>query len=94
MAHRTFAIGDVHGETSHLFKLLSCLPTLDSDDTLVFLGDYVDRGPHSADVVSFIRTLPENTKARVIALRGNHEDAWLRVVDGGWDQFVLPPGNG
>ena len=94
MAHRTFAIGDVHGETGHLFKLLSCLPTLDSGDTLVFLGDYVDRGPHSAAVVQFIRDLPENTKARVIALRGNHEDAWLRVVDRGWDQFVLPPGNG
>lgn len=94
MAHRTFAIGDVHGETEHLFKLLSCLPTLDSEDTLVFLGDYVDRGPHSSVVVDFIRQLPANTKARVIALRGNHEDAWLRVVDGGWDQFVLPPGNG
>lgn len=94
MAHRTFAIGDVHGETAHLFKLLSCLPTLDADDTIVFLGDYVDRGPHSAAVVNFIRELPENTKAQVVALRGNHEDAWLRVVDCGWDQFVLPPGNG
>jgi len=94
MAHRSFAIGDVHGDTEHLFKLLACLPTLDEEDTLIFLGDYVDRGPNSAAVVKFVRELPKNTKARVVALRGNHEDAWLRVVDHGWDQFVLPPGNG
>lgn len=94
MAHRSFAIGDVHGHAEHLFKLLSCLPSLDEHDTLIFLGDYVDRGPDSAKVVGFIRDLPRNTKARVVALRGNHEDAWLRVVDQGWDQFVSPPGNG
>jgi serine/threonine protein phosphatase 1 len=94
MAHRSFAIGDVHGDTEHLFKLLSCLPPLDEQDTLIFLGDYVDRGPDSAKVVGFIRNLPLNTKARVVALRGNHEDAWLRVVDQGWDQFVTPPSNG
>jgi serine/threonine protein phosphatase 1 len=29
-----------------------------------------------------------------VALRGNHEDAWLRVIERGWDEFVLPPGNG
>lgn len=94
MANRTFAIGDVHGETEHLFKLLSCLPTLDKDDTLVFLGDYIDRGPNSRGVIEFVRELPQNTQARVVALRGNHEDAWLRVVDQGWDEFVSPPGNG
>ena len=32
--------------------------------------------------------------AKVIALRGNHEDAWLQVVDKGWPEFVLPRGNG
>ena len=47
MTGRTFAVGDIHGETSHLFKLLSTLPTLTGEDTLVFLGDYVDRGPRS-----------------------------------------------
>src|SRR5450432_3326580 len=94
MAKRTFAIGDIHGETKHLFKLLSCLPKLDAQDTVVFLGDYVDRGPASAQVVEFVRTLPERTPAKVVALRGNHEDAWLRVIDRGWDEFVSPPGNG
>jgi len=94
MARRTFAIGDIHGETGHLFKLLACLPKLTSEDTIVFLGDYVDRGPNSAQVVDYIRNLPAQTPAKVVALRGNHEDAWLRVVEKGWDEFVLPPGNG
>jgi serine/threonine protein phosphatase 1 len=94
MAGRTFAIGDIHGDAAHLFKLLSCLPTLDESDTLFFLGDYVDRGPRSREVVDYVRLLPEQTTARVVALRGNHEDAWLRVIDKGWDEFVIPPGNG
>jgi len=94
MAGRTFAIGDIHGETAHLFKLLSCFPTLDADDTLVFVGDYLDRGPRSAQVIEYLRALPEQTPAKVVALRGNHEDAWLRVLERGWDEFVTPPGNG
>ena len=94
MAGRSFAIGDIHGELEQLFKLLSCLPTLDKNDTLVFLGDYVDRGPKSAQVVDYIRNLPSHSPAKIVALRGNHEDAWLRVLDQGWDQFVLPPPNG
>jgi serine/threonine protein phosphatase 1 len=95
MARRTFAVGDIHGDTTQLFKLLASFPELTSEDTLVFMGDYVDRGPSSAQAVDFIRRLPQETPAKVVPLRGNHEDAWLRVVDyGGWDDFVLPPGNG
>jgi len=94
MSGRTFAIGDIHGETTHLHKLLACLPELDEKDTVVFLGDYLDRGPNSKDVIEYVRTFPTRTKAKVVALRGNHEDAWLRVCQKGWDEFVLPPGNG
>jgi serine/threonine protein phosphatase 1 len=95
MAGRTFAIGDIHGDIEALFKLLSGFPELDEGDTLVFIGDYVDRGPRSADVVAFLRGLPAHTKAKVVTLRGNHEDAWLRVIDrGGWAEFVMPVNNG
>lgn len=94
MAQRTFAIGDIHGDLDHLFKLLATFPELDAEDTIVFLGDYVDRGPKSREVVEYVRTLSSQVPARVVALRGNHEDAWLRVVERGWDDFVLPPGNG
>jgi serine/threonine protein phosphatase 1 len=95
MAGRTFAIGDIHGETGHLFKLMSSFPQLDGEDTILFLGDYVDRGPRSKQVVDYVRALTAQTPARVIALRGNHEDAWLRVIDeGGWYGFTGPPTNG
>jgi serine/threonine protein phosphatase 1 len=94
MVGRTFAIGDIHGETEHLACLISRLPGLTSEDTLVFLGDYLDRGPNSKQVVQYLMKLPSQIESQVICLRGNHEDAWLRVSNKGWDEFLLPVGNG
>lgn len=93
MAGRTIAIGDIHGDLAALDRVLERLPPLDAHDTIVFLGDYVDRGPDSAGVIHRIRHL--DTPARVVALRGNHEDGWLRVARrGDWDAFVTEPSNG
>jgi len=95
MPHRTVAIGDVHGGYSELRVLLSRLPPLTADDSLVFMGDYLDRGPDSALVVDYLRNqLPTRTPATIVFLRGNHEDAWLRVVERGWPEFLAPPTNG
>jgi serine/threonine protein phosphatase 1 len=94
MAGRTFAIGDIHGDADALYKLLACFPELTTSDTIVFVGDYLDRGPKSKEVVAFIRDLPGQTPAKVVALRGNHEDAWLRVIERGWPEFTLPITNG
>ena len=94
MANRTFAIGDVHGDITALKTLLVRMPPIDSDDTIVFLGDYVDRGPRSKDVVELVRDLQKRAPAKIITLRGNHEDGWLRVLSGGWPEFVMPPPNG
>ena len=94
MSGRTFAVGDIHGEPQHLYKLLSCFPPLTTEDTLVFLGDYLDRGPRSKDVIEYLMSLPTRTPAKVVCLRGNHEGAWLKVCTEGWDEFVLPVGNG
>ena len=92
--HRTFVIGDIHGDAVALERVLGLLPALDAGDSMVFLGDYLDRGPDSATVMERVRTLHRHTPARVIALRGNHEDAWLRAVDEGFPEFVLPQQNG
>lgn len=94
MSGRTFAIGDIHGELRHLETLLSRLPALGPRDSLVFIGDYVDRGADSARVVEWLRGLPGRTPARVVTLRGSHEDAWLKVRREGWFEFVLPAPNG
>ena len=94
MPGRTFAIGDIHGDIDAVYKLLASFPELTTDDTLVFVGDYIDRGPSSKEVIDYVRRLPGETPAKVVALRGNHEDAWLRVIDRGWPEFILPPSNG
>src|SRR5262245_10537927 len=85
MAGRTFAIGDIHGDIAPLHRVLGRLPPLQADDTVVFLGDYLDRGPRSKDVVEQLMSFPGRTPAKVVCLRGNHEDAWLRVCREGWD---------
>jgi serine/threonine protein phosphatase 1 len=94
MAGRTFAIGDVHGELGQLDTLLSRLPPLQPEDTLLFIGDYIDRGPDSRGVVERVRGLAQGSPFRVVALRGSHEDAWLKVFREGWLEFLLPVGNG
>lgn len=75
----TYAIGDIHGEVTLLRRLLALLP-FRTQDTLVFLGDYMDRGEDSIAVIGELRALAQR-HARSIFLRGNHEDAWLE----GWD---------
>ncbi len=92
---RTFAIGDIHGDLEQLDILLHRLPELTKDDTLVFLGDYVDRGPDSAGVVKRVREVEAKSPAKVVCLRGNHEDAWVQIRAGKpWPEFVMPRGNG
>lgn len=91
---RTFAVGDIHGDLGALRLLFERLPELTPDDTVVFLGDYIDRGPDSAGVIAWVREFTLRTPAKVVALRGNHEDAWLQVIKEGWPEFVFPRGNG
>lgn len=77
MAGRTYAIGDVHGALKCLVELLEKLPSLGDGDTLVLLGDYVDGYPESAGVLDLVGRLMEPGGAKVVALKGNH-DEWAR----------------
>ncbi len=94
MPGRTFAVGDIHGDLEALQTLFERLPPLTVDDTVVFVGDYIDRGPDSAGVIAWVRAFADKGPAKVVTLRGNHEDAWLHVIDKGWPEFILPRGNG
>lgn len=84
----TYAIGDLHGEVSLLRQLLLLLP-YHEQDTLVFLGDYMDRGE---DSVALIRELLKFSREheRTVLLRGNHDSEWLETWDGA--NFQAPPG--
>lgn len=96
MSPRTFAIGDIHGDLHALEALLAKLPELTPKDTLVFLGDYLDRGPSSQEVIEKVRSLKESIPAKLITLCGNHEDMWIKAYRGDEASlgFLLPRGNG
>lgn len=82
---RRFAIGDIHGCAKALRTLIESIDP-QTNDELVFLGDYVDRGPDSRDVVDQVIALHD--RCRVVTLRGNHEIMLLGVTLGGLDDFV------
>ena len=68
---RTLAIGDIHGCLTALKTLLDFVAPA-SDDRLIALGDYVDRGPDSRGVLDFLIAL--HASGRLVALRGNHDE--------------------
>ncbi len=76
---RTIAIGDIHGGLKALIQLLDEI-NITPDDTLIFLGDYVDGWKDSANVVSYLIELAKQNSC--IFLRGNHDDLtyrWLKT---------------
>src|ERR1041384_1650393 len=91
----TFAIGDIHGHLSLLDRLLASLTIL-PDDTIVFLGDYVDRGPNSRGVVERVMEIKAERGDRCICLLGNHEDMmldyWRRTRGGQELRIFAVPG--
>jgi len=90
----TFIVGDIHGNATALGALLASIePELSAEDTLVFLGDYIDRGPESRGCVEQILRLRDRTQATVIGLLGNHEQWMLRTLrDFGRHSWLLGMG--
>lgn len=76
---RTIAIGDIHGCSKALRALLAILSPA-CDDTVVTLGDCVDRGPDSRGVLSQLLEL--QTRCRLVPLMGNHEIMMLAALSG------------
>jgi serine/threonine protein phosphatase 1 len=79
MSRRVIAIGDVHGCATALRALIEHLQ-LRSDDTLIPLGDCIDRGLESRQVIEQLLALRE--KCRLIPILGNHEEMMLSFLDG------------
>ncbi len=74
---RTFAIGDVHGYLTALKTLIKRLDP-QTDDTLIFLGDLIDRGYDSKGVIDLIFSLEERCK--ILCIKGNHEEMLLTAT--------------
>ncbi len=77
-----YAIGDIHGCLWALEFLLEKLPLKWGEDYLIFLGDYIDRGPDPRKVLEVVMELKETYPARVIPLLGNHEWMFLKYLEG------------
>src|SRR3712207_2121401 len=75
-SYRRIIIGDIHGHYEGLMTLLEAIaPT--SDDQVYFLGDLIDRGPDSAQVVNFVKD------SSYQCLLGNHEQMLLNILTNG-----------
>jgi serine/threonine protein phosphatase 1 len=73
----TYVVGDIHGCLGPLNQLLRKVNPR-REDEVVFIGDYIDRGPHSREVVDALLALPY----RSVFLMGNHERMLLDYLDG------------
>lgn len=111
-----YAIGDIHGRLDLLRSLIDKIrediaaTQLASEraPVVLFLGDYVDRGPASRDVISEIIALQKDPTLKVVAIRGNHDQYVLDFLENpaigpAWLDYgggvtlasygVIPPGN-
>lgn len=80
-----WAIGDIHGCLKSLERLISEISP-NENDKLIFLGDYIDRGPDSKGVVDYLIELSK--RINCVFIRGNHEQMLLDVVDNKDDTYL------
>jgi serine/threonine protein phosphatase 1 len=78
---KIFAIGDIHGCLEQLQKLILSLDIDRQNDTLLFIGDYIDRGRAGREVVEYVIQLRQEFR-NVVFLLGNHEYMLLRYLEG------------
>ena len=87
---KTCVIGDIHGCLNSLTNLLGMV--VNRADTLVFLGDYIDRGPKSRQVITTLLQLKKNTDLRLVFLKGNHEFMFYNYLTGADRSIFLQVG--
>ena len=84
---RLLAVGDIHGCYAKLVDLMEQVAPA-AEDRLVFLGDYIDRGPQSRQVIDYLIALKKRLP-RTVCLRGNHEQMLLEALTGDIDAVGL-----
>lgn len=84
--------GDIHGQLYDLFELLK-IGGMPPYTNYLFMGDYVDRGFHSVETLSFLLCLKIKFPDRFFLLRGNHESRQITQVYGFFDECIRKYGN-
>lgn len=87
-----FAVGDIHGCAGKLRKMMAKIPINFRRDTLVFLGDYIDRGEDSYGVVEFLIRLRKKHPDALVFLKGNHEEMLELYLSGSERNLFLVNG--
>ena len=80
MSREIAIIGDIHGNLTALKEIVRT--AMNRTEVLVFVGDYINRGPQSAEVIDFLIDLAASPRQTTF-LRGNHEAAFQRFLNGG-----------
>ena len=83
---KIFAVGDIHGCYEKLRALMDKIPLNTKQDRLLFIGDYIDRGPGSIEVLDYLIDLKKRSPG-IIFLKGNHEDMLQKYLNGN-DRFT------
>ncbi len=83
---KIFVVGDIHGCYDKLCALMDKIPLNEARDQLIFIGDYIDRGPSSFDVVNYMIEI-KNRIPGTVFIKGNHEDMLQNYLDGS-DRFT------
>jgi serine/threonine protein phosphatase 1 len=84
MMPKLYAVGDVHGMVGLLRQALTFIGQDAGEDLahVVFLGDFVDRGPDSKDVLDTLMGGPQNPRHTWTPLKGNHDHLFERALSG------------
>ncbi|GGA52646.1 metallophosphoesterase family protein [Paenibacillus physcomitrellae] len=90
---RVIAISDIHGELDKLTRLLKAADYKPDKDQLILLGDYIDRGPQSRQVLDMVIGLQ---RQGAFLLKGNHEDLMIQALttkeEQPWNRWVVRNG--
>jgi serine/threonine protein phosphatase 1 len=93
-SRKIFAVGDIHGCYDKLAAMMKVLPwDKDNGDLLLFIGDYIDRGPRSRDVLDLLVDL-ESKGGEFVFLKGNHEKMLLDYYIQQKDQMLYVANGG
>jgi serine/threonine protein phosphatase 1 len=84
-----YAVGDIHGCLDRLEMLLDEVQPDLEQDVLLFVGDYIDRGPASRGVVDYVLKLQQRyPREHLVCLKGNHEAMFLDFLQG-WEREMF-----
>ncbi len=89
----TYVFGDIHGRARQLREILEAVDYDERHDRVIFVGDLIDRGEESPEVVEYVLQLRRRNPG-VVCLRGNHEQMLLDLLDYGDPLWLIPENGG